>query len=124
MNTGQTNFPNVVRVEVHAARPEATDLRKLRHYSAQRATALAEVTWVFKVYLDQMPEPSGAGLELYVGEHRVTKYAGFPGGLFFTVNDADLKEKMAGCEVRFCKPGTKQFVGGGQRYRARSRQPA
>ncbi len=115
MNAPEVTVPKVVRVEVHAARPEAADLRKIHHYSDDRAVDLPQVTWVYKIYLDELPEPAGAGLELLVGDHSVRKYSAFPGGLFFTVNDPDLIEKMAGGDVRFRVHGTDEVVEGGAR---------
>lgn len=98
-------IPKIDRVEIHAARPEPADLRWLAHLAEDRKATLAPVTWLYKLYVPALPEPRGALLELLVGDTPIRRYSEFPGGLYFTVNDPELAQALAGQPICFRHEG-------------------
>jgi hypothetical protein len=100
----------VTGVEVAPARPDAADLRKIKHYAETRSKELEEVTLVFKIYLEALPEPTGQAYELFIGDHLVRNYGSFDKGIFFTVNDPDLAQTLAGQEICFGIPGQEELL--------------
>jgi hypothetical protein len=107
------SIPKVERVEVHSVRPEAADLRKIRHYAATRGVSLPEVTLLYRVYSDGNPEPSGRAIELFIGDYQVRKYSQFKGGLFFTVNDPELAKRLAGGAIKLRVEGSDEMSDSG-----------
>lgn len=101
-------IPKIDRVEIHAARPEPADLRWLARLAEGRAAKLAPVTWLYKLYVPALPEPRGALLELLVGDTPIRRYSEFPGGIYFTVNDPDLVQALAGQPICFRQEGEAQ----------------
>lgn len=100
----------VTNIEVAAVQPDASDLRKIRHYAQTLNTSLKEVTTVYKIYIDTLPEPSGQGIELFFGEHQIHKYSEFKGGLFFVVNDPAMRKSLVGSEIGFRIPGETEIL--------------
>jgi len=89
----------VTGVKVVAVRPDPSDLRKIRYHAGMSHASIEEVTTVFKIYVESLPEPSGAGFELFVGERHIRKFSEFKGGLFFIVNDPEALRSLSGREV-------------------------
>ena len=110
MTENSTREPTISRVEIVPARPEPADLRRIRHLSAERNVDVPEVTYVVKVYLDDLPEPAGQAFDLFVGEHRVTKYTEFPEGVYFQVNDPYEIDSLRGESVRIRVPDEERFL--------------
>jgi len=99
----------VTRVEIVASEPNAGELRKIR----ARATAAAgqlEATYLVKIYMDVLPEPSGTGYELWIGDQQIRKYTQFEGGIFFKVYDLESLGAMDGASIRFRRQGDEDFI--------------
>jgi|JI10StandDraft_1071094.scaffolds.fasta_scaffold01952_12 hypothetical protein len=105
MTTRVNEVPKIERVEVHAALPEPADLRRIATLVQARSRSIEPVTWVYKLYVADVPEPRGAALELFIDDRRIQRYSEFPGGIYFTVNDPDLVREIAGGSVRFRQEG-------------------
>jgi hypothetical protein len=105
-------------IQVLPARPEAADLRKIRHYAAQRGTALAEVSYIIKLYTQSPPVYNSLGVELYVGNQQIRQYAQFKNGIYFKLNDPQQLAALQGQEVRFRRPGAGDFMNTGVRFPA------
>ena len=105
----------VTSVKVVPAQPDAADLRKIKHFAKERSMALEEVTMVYKVYLESLPEPTGQAMELFIDDHQIRKYTPFENGIFFTVNDPDVVESLAGGEVCFVLPDQEDVLRTGVR---------
>lgn len=105
----------VTSVVVVPARPDAADLRKIKHYAETRSKEFKEVTLVYKIYLASLPEPAGEAYGLFIGDHRVRKYSAFEKGIFFIVNDPDLARSLAGKEICIDVPGQKELLRSGIR---------
>jgi hypothetical protein len=108
----------VTSVEVVPAKPDAADLRKIKHYAETRSKELKEVALVYKIYLASLPEPAGQAYGLYIGDHHVRKYSSFEKGIFFVVNDPDLAQSLAGKEICFDIPIQKELLRSGVRIPA------
>lgn len=101
-------IPKIDRVEIHAARPEPADLRRLAHLAETRKAQLPPVTWLYKLYIPALPEPRGALLELFVGDVPIRRYSEFPGGIYFTVHDPEQAKELAGKPIGFREEGEAQ----------------
>ena len=106
-------------IQLLPALPEAADLRKIRHYAAQRGTAIAEVSYIVKLYIQTPPVYNSLGVELYVGNQQIRHYAQFKNGIYFKVNDPQQLAVLQGQEVRFRRPGAGDFMNTGVRFPAR-----
>ena len=71
----------VKQIELHEVRPEAADLRRIEHLRTERATVIPDVSYIVKVYIDNMPPPKGSGYHLFVGDREIRKYAQFKNGM-------------------------------------------
>lgn len=100
----------VTAVQLLLAQPEAADLRRINHYATERGERIEEVTYVVKVYTDTLPMTNSLGIELYVGEQLIPKYAQFSQGVYFTINDPQLLSRLQGQSIRFRRPGSEDFV--------------
>lgn len=100
----------VEKVELHAARPEAADVRKLEHLRAEGAAAIPDVSYIIKVYIQNLPPPGGSGYALYVGDREVRKYAQFKNGIFFKVTDPKLLASYRGKKIRFRRTPEGEFI--------------
>ncbi len=105
----------VTNVEVVPVQPDVSDLRKIKHFAKTRSKELDEVTMVYKIYMEFLPEPTGQTIELFVGDHKIRKYTPFENGIFFVVNDPDVAESLEGEEVCFVLPGQEEVLRTGVR---------
>ena len=100
----------VGKIELHATRPEAADVRKLEHLRAERAASIPDVSYIVKVYIDNMPPPGGSGYVLYVGDKEIRKYSQFKNGIFFKVADPHLLTSYRGKKIRFRRTPDGEFI--------------
>ena len=99
----------IIRVEVIASEPNAGELRKI-HARAATAAGQPETTYLVKIYMDALPEPSGTGYELWIGDQQIRKYTQFKGGIFFKVYDLESLGAMDGASIRFRRQGDENFI--------------
>ena len=105
-------------VQLILARPEMADLRKIRHYAAERSVEVEEVSYIVKLYLETPPVYNSLGMELYVGDQQIRRYSQFENGIYFKVNDPQQLSTLQGEEIRFRRPGMDEFVNTGIRLPA------
>lgn len=103
----------VTSVEVVPAKPDASDLRKIKYYAENRSIELKKVTLVYKLHITSFPEPAGQTYELFIGDHHIRKYSSFENGIFFVVNDPELAQSLAGKEICFNIPGQEERLRSG-----------
>ena len=105
-------------IQIQRALPEEADLRKIQHYAATSGGPPADTepaSTLVKLYLKTPLPMDSAGVELYVGDHQIRRYAQFKNGIYFKVNDPRFLTDLSGGEVRFRRPGTDGFIGTGVR---------
>ncbi len=100
----------VEKIDLHATRPEAADVRKLEHLRAERAAAIPDVSYIVKVYIQDLPPPGGSGYVLYVGDREIRKYAQFKNGIFFKIADPHLLDSYRGKKIRFRRAPDGEFI--------------
>lgn len=108
----------LTNVQLLLARPEGADLRKIRHYAAERGTEIEEVSYIVKLYTQTPPIYNSRGVELYVGNQQIRQYSQFKNGIYFKVNDPQQLSALQGEEVRFRRPGADEFINTGVRLPA------
>lgn len=77
----------VTSVQVSAVRPGPADSRQLDFLRATRAVPVEDHYFIVKLYLEGPFPRRAEAPRLFVGDEEVTKYHGFPGGVFFKVYD-------------------------------------
>ncbi len=100
----------VGKIELHATRPEAADVRKLEHLRAERAASIPDVSYIVKVYIQNLPPPEGSGYVLYVGDKEIRKYSQFKNGIFFKIADPHLLTSYRGKKMRFRRAPDGEFI--------------
>ncbi|HIK16835.1 MAG TPA: hypothetical protein IGS53_16340 [Leptolyngbyaceae cyanobacterium M33_DOE_097] len=108
----------LTNIQLLLARPEASDLQKIRYYAAQRGTEVEEVSYIVKLYTQTPMVYNSMGVELYVGDHLIRQYSQFKNGIYFKVNDPQQLTTLQGEEVRFRRPGAEEFINTGVRLPA------
>ena len=108
----------LTNIQLLLARPEAADLRKIRHYAAERGAEVEEVSYMVKLYTQTPPVYNSMGVELYVGDQQIRQYSQFKNGIYFKVNDPQQLSTLQGEEVRFRRPDTDEFINTGVRLPA------
>ena len=108
----------LTNVQLLLARPEAADLRKIRHYATARNAPVEEVSYIVKLYIQTSPIHNNMGVELYVGDQQIRQYFQFKNGIYFKVNDLQQLSTLQGEEVRFHQPGSNEFIDTGVRLPA------
>ena len=93
--------PKVVSAEVVAAQPTDADKPMLARLSAELNRRLPAAAFIVKIRLDKVPEPTGDGWALYVGDTRIPKYWEYAGGIYFKVFDATFLADHQGEPLRF-----------------------
>jgi len=93
--------PKVVSAEVVAAQPTDADKRMLAGLSSEVGRRLPSTAFIVKIRLEEIPEPTGAGWALYVGDTRIPKYWEYPGGIYFKVLDQAFLDDHRGEPLRF-----------------------
>lgn len=112
-------MPKVGEVDVVAAQPKSADLERMDYAKGALETAAEPMTYVVKIELSDSPVLyGGQGLFLFVGDYRVEKYTGYPGGIYFKVYDPEFFEAHAGEEIRFSRDGGKTFIDTGKKLPA------
>jgi hypothetical protein len=107
----------LTNVQLLLARPEMADMRKIHHYAAERGAHIEEVSYIVKLYTENLPVDS-LGVELYVGSQQIRKYSQFKNGVYFKVNDPQQLSALEGQEIRFRRPGSEEFANTGVRVPA------
>ena len=105
----------LTNIQLLLARPEVADLRKIRHYAADRGAEIEEVSYMVKLYTQTPPVYNSMGVELYVGNQKIRQYSQFKNGIYFKVNDPQQLSALQGEEVRFRRPGADEFINTGVR---------
>lgn len=93
--------PKVVSAEVVAAQPTEGDKPMLAGLSAEVGRRLPPEAFIVKIRLEEIPEPTGSGWALYVGDTRIPKYWEYPGGIYFKVLDQAFLDEHRGEPLRF-----------------------
>ena len=93
--------PKVVSAEVVAAQPTDADKPMLDSLSSELHRTLPAAAFIVKIRLDTVPEPTGAGWALYVGDTRIPKYWEYAGGIYFKVLDDTFLAEHQGKPLRF-----------------------
>jgi hypothetical protein len=100
----------VSAIEVRAAQPKAADTRKIRYVAETRDVSLEDIAYVVKLYVEDVERfYTSLGYRLFVGDHEITKYAGFKNGIYFKVYDPGFLAQHAGDKVQFTTDGV-EFV--------------
>ena len=93
--------PKVVSAQVVATQPTDADKPMLASLSSELDRRLPASAFIVKIRLDKVPEPTGAGWALYVGDTRIPKYWEYPGGIYFKVLDDTFLAEHRGKPLRF-----------------------
>jgi hypothetical protein len=93
--------PKVVSAEVVAAQPTDADRPMLASLSTELNRRLPASAFIVKIRLDKVPEPTGDGWALYVGDTRIPKYWEYAGGIYFKVLDDTFLADHQGEPLRF-----------------------
>ena len=72
--------PKAISAEVVATQPTAADKPMLASLSSELNRRLPDAAFIVKIKLDKVPEPTGDGWALYVGDTRIPKYGSIPAG--------------------------------------------
>jgi hypothetical protein len=93
--------PKIVSAEVVATQPTEADKPLLARLSGEVQRRLPAAAFIVKIRLNALPEPTGDGWALYVGETRIPKYWEYPGGIYFKVLDDSFLTEHRGEPLRF-----------------------
>jgi hypothetical protein len=93
--------PKVVSAQVVATQPTDADRPMLASLSSELDRRLPASAFIVKIRLDKVPEPTGAGWALYVGDTRIPKYWEYSGGIYFRVLDDTFLAQHQGKPLRF-----------------------
>ena len=93
--------PKVVSAEVVAAQPTDADKPMLERLSSELNRRLPASAFIVKIRLNKVPEPTGDGWALYVGDTRIPKYWEYAGGIYFKVLDDSFLAEHQGKPLRF-----------------------
>jgi hypothetical protein len=104
--------PKVVSAEVVAAQPTEADAPMLARLSSELNRRLPAAAFIVKIRLEKIPEPTGDGWALYVGDTRIPKYWEYPRGIYFKVLDQTFLADHRGEPLRFSR-GDQEFVNTG-----------
>lgn len=107
-------YPTVSTVEVVATQPTAADVRNIENLRLTAESQIDNVAYIVKLDLDNIPEISSLGFNIYVGEFRIRKYSGCRGGIYFKVYDPQFFSEYGGQNIRFSIDGI-TFQDSGQR---------
>jgi len=104
--------PKVVSAAVVAAQPTDADTPMMDRLSSELNRPLPATAFIVKIRLEKLPEPTGDGWALYVGDTRIPKYWEYPGGIYFKVFDQSFLTEHQGERLRFSH-NDKDFVNTG-----------
>ena len=94
-------MPKIVSAEVVTAQPTDADRPMLARLSTELNRRLPASVFIVKIRLDKVPEPTGDGWALYVGDTRIPKYWEYVGGIYFKVFDDRFLAEHQGEPLRF-----------------------
>ena len=99
-------LPDVTGVDVVGTQPKLADLQRINFLNDGVADTADGVTYVVRIKLDDTGLAlTGQSFILYVGDERVEKYAGYPGGVYFKVYSPRFFEQHGGKEIRLSLDG-------------------
>ena len=104
--------PKVVSATVVPTQPTAADSPMIARLSTEVNRRLPATAFIVKIELEKVPEPTGEGWALYVGDTRIPKYWEYPGGIYFKVLDETFLADHQGESLRFSQD-EKTFVNTG-----------
>jgi hypothetical protein len=104
--------PKIVSAAVVATQPTAADSPMIGRLSSELNRRLPAAAFIVKIRLEKVPEPTGDGWALYVGDTRIPKYWEYPGGIYFKVFDPAFLSEHQGERLRFSH-NDKDFVNTG-----------
>jgi len=104
--------PKVVSAAVVAAQPTDADKPMIARLSTELNRRLPATAFIVKIRLEKIPEPTGDGWALYVGDTRIPKYWEYPAGIYFKVFDQTFLADHQGEPLRFSH-NDKDFVNTG-----------
>jgi len=91
-----------MRVEVVVvAQPTDADKPLLARLSSELHRRLPAVAFIVKIRLEKIPEPTGDGWALYIGDTRIPKYWEYSAGIYFKVLDQTFLADHQGQPLRF-----------------------
>lgn len=102
----QRKMPDIEAVHVIATRPLAQDLPRMISTSPLEDTARTPV-YVVRIRLggNLSTGHSGGGFDLYVGDARISKFYGWPGGIYFKIYDREFFERHKDHTIRLSIDG-------------------
>ena len=98
-------YPQVTQIEIVATQPQPADLRVLAHLRATQTSDLNNITYIVKINLSSPLPATSAGFVLSVGDYRISRYAAFPGGIYFKIHDPHFLEEHGGEAIQFAVDG-------------------
>jgi hypothetical protein len=98
--------PQVVGVEVVAARATEADSAMVAHLEASQKKSLPGVAYIVKIRLKALPAATSQGWALYVDKLRIPKYWTYRQGIYFKVFDPQFFAEHKGRKLRFSQNGT------------------
>jgi hypothetical protein len=98
--------PHAIAVQVVATRPTPSDDAAIAHANEAVGREVGSAVHVVMLRLETVPQATGSGYALYVGEFRVPKYWEYPQGIYFKVYDPQFLADHAGEPLRFTANGT------------------
>lgn len=104
-------YPQVTQIEVVATQPQPADLRVLETLRATQPNDLDNITYIVKINLSSPLPATSIGVVLSVGDYRISRYAAFPGGIYFKVHDPHFFEEHGGEAIQFSVAGRTQATG-------------
>ena len=104
--------PKVISAAVVATQPTDADTPMLARLSSELNRRLPATAFIVKIRLEKIPEATGDGWALYVGDTRIPKYWAYPGGVYFKVLDQTFLADHQGEPLRFSH-NDKDFVNTG-----------
>ena len=93
--------PKVISAEVVATQPTEADKPMLARLSTELNRRLPASAFIVKIRLNKVPEPTGEGWALYVGDTRIPKYWEYSRGIYFKVFDQTFLAEHQGEPLRF-----------------------
>lgn len=99
--------PKAVAVDVVAARPTRADKALVARLESDEDKSLPGLTYIVKVRLRAVPEPTSHGWALYVDDVRIPKYWEYQDGIYFKVFDPQFFADHTGGKLRFSEDGTR-----------------
>ncbi len=99
-------YPSITGIEIIPIEPRAIDLTYLENISRAEGVQLPRVAYIVKIFLDQLPAPTGAGMQVLLGEEPIRRYGQFSRGIFLLVHNPRFLSEHAGAPIRFRWDGT------------------